>query len=65
MFQTILLAAVGLFSIAGALFDWDFFMTSRRATLFVRLLGRQGARVFYLLLGMTIIVMSIVILPEQ
>ncbi|MDR3355172.1 MAG: immunity 17 family protein [Synergistaceae bacterium] len=45
----------GLFSIVCALKDYDWFMNSRRAALFVRLLGRGGARVFYVLLGAAII----------
>lgn len=44
----------GLFSLAGALFDWDFFMNNRRAAIFVRLLGRNGARVFYGALGLVL-----------
>lgn len=41
----------GLFSFAGAVFDWEWFMTNYRAALFVKLLGRNGARVLYALLG--------------
>ena len=44
-------AAVGVFTICGAVFDWDFFMENRRARLFVWMFGRNGARVFYALLG--------------
>jgi len=32
----------GLFSFAGAVFDWEWFMTHSRAALFVRLFGRSG-----------------------
>lgn len=41
----------GLFSFAGAVFDWEWFMTHSRAALFVRLVGRSGARLVYALLG--------------
>jgi small neutral amino acid transporter SnatA (MarC family) len=41
----------GLFSFAGAVFDWEWFMTHYRAALFVRLFGRNGARIVYALLG--------------
>jgi hypothetical protein len=41
----------GLFSAAGALFEWPWFMEHRRARFFVRILGYTGARMFYLLLG--------------
>ena len=42
----------GLFSIAGGAMNWDFFMNNYRAKLFVSVLGREGARVVYVLLGL-------------
>lgn len=42
----------GLFSIAGGLFDWEWFMTNYRAAVFVRLVGRTGTRMLYILLGL-------------
>lgn len=51
----------GLFSIAGAVFNWDFFFSNRKARVFVRLLGRTGARIFYGILGIAIIVMGIMV----
>jgi hypothetical protein len=48
----ILLVLAGLFSLAGAIFNWDWFMTHRRAAIFVRFLGRGGARFFYAVLGL-------------
>jgi hypothetical protein len=36
---------------AGAYFNWDFFMKNSRAWLFVKLFGRNGARIVYGLLG--------------
>ena len=45
------LGLVGIFCIAGAACDWEFFMNDRRARLFVIVLGRTGARWFYSLLG--------------
>ena len=47
-----MLGAVGLFSIAGAAFDWEWFMTNRRARPIVAMFGRTGARGFYALLGL-------------
>ena len=49
-----LLVFAGVFSVAGGAMDWDWFMNSRRAALFVKLLGRNGARVFYIILGVSI-----------
>jgi len=49
--------ASGLFAIAGAYFDWDRFMNfNRRSRLIVALFGRAGARVFYGLLGVALVV---------
>ena len=41
----------GVFSVVGALQDWDWFMESRKARLLVNLLGRQGTRIFYGVIG--------------
>jgi hypothetical protein len=41
----------GASSMAGAYFNWDVFMKSSRAWLFVKLFGRNGPRIFYGLLG--------------
>lgn len=57
----LLLVAAGIFSVCGAVLDWDFFMNSRRAWLLVKILGRNGARVFYALLGAAIAVFGVLI----
>jgi small neutral amino acid transporter SnatA (MarC family) len=44
----------GLFSLAGAVLDWEWFITNYRAAVFVRILGRSGARLFYALLGLSL-----------
>lgn len=51
----VLLIVAGGFSIAGGVSNWDWFMNARRAQLFVGLFGRNGARVFYVVLGLTLI----------
>jgi len=48
----------GFFSLAGAILDWEWFMTNYRAAIFVRLLGRGGARLFYALLGLALVVLG-------
>ena len=45
----------GGFSIFCAVKDYDFFMNSSKAWLFVKLFGRNGARIFYIILGAVII----------
>lgn len=48
----------GMFAIFCAVMDYDWFMNNSRAWGFVKLFGRNGARVFYILLGLFLIVMS-------
>lgn len=58
-FTMILGILAGVFSIAGAIFDWDWFMNHHRARFFVNLFGRGGARMFYVVLGCLIIALSV------
>lgn len=51
--------AAGVFSICGAWMDWDWFMLSRKSRFMVGLLGRKGARIFYGLLGIVVIVLGV------
>lgn len=48
----------GLFSMAGGIFNWEWYMTNRRARLFVRIFGRSGARVFYGILGLGFVILG-------
>jgi hypothetical protein len=41
----------GLFVIAAAILDWDWFFENWRARFFVDALGRDGARLLYGVLG--------------
>lgn len=50
----ILFVLAGLFSILCAIKDWDFFMNNRKALIWVKFFGRNGARVFYVILGLVI-----------
>ncbi len=53
---------VGIFSICGAVCDWNFFMNNYKAQVFVKLFGRNGARIFYGILGAFIIVCGVLAL---
>ena len=55
----LLIAGVGLFAIAGGLRDWPWFWNSRRAKTAIHLFGPHGARVFYVLLGVVLILAGI------
>lgn len=50
--------AAGVFSICGALFNWNWFMTHRKAAFMVRILGRSGARIFYGALGVLLVILG-------
>jgi hypothetical protein len=52
----------GLFSIAGAVFDWDWFMNNGKARFFVNLFGRDAARIFYGMLGLFLIGLGVLAL---
>lgn len=49
----------GLFSLAGAVLDWEWFMANYKAAVFVRILGRARARLFYALLGLFLIALGL------
>jgi len=57
----LILVAFGIFSICGAVFDWDWFINSRKARFFVAIFGRTGARIFYGILGLVIIVIGVLV----
>jgi hypothetical protein len=50
----VVLALAGAFCVAGGVFDWDSFMSGRGARSVVGIIGRPGARVFYVLFGAAI-----------
>ena len=43
--------AAGAFSMLGAICNWDWFMNARKARFMVKILTRNGARLFYGILG--------------
>ena len=49
------IAAIGMYAFAAAAFDWDFFLEHPKASLFVNILDRQKARVFYSVFGLALI----------
>ncbi len=57
--MNIFLICAGIFSIAGALFNWNWFMNNTRARGIVGLLGREGARIFYGVLGVFLLITGI------
>jgi hypothetical protein len=60
---TLVMVLAGLFSLIASICNWNFFFENRRAYLFVKLFGRNGARIFYSLLGLALIIGGFVIKP--
>lgn len=59
VFNGLLAILVGLFSLVCAVKDFEFFMGSRKARFFVNIFGRDGARVFYGLLGVVMMILGL------
>jgi len=57
----LLLVLAGFFAIAGGVFNWEWFMSSRKARTLVKFLGRAGARMFYCVLGSAITILGLLI----
>ena len=55
----LLIVAAGAFAIAGAIFNWNWFMNHRRARFLVRVLSRTGTRIFYGILGLALTILGI------
>ncbi|HEY5931003.1 MAG TPA: immunity 17 family protein [Burkholderiales bacterium] len=55
---------VGVFVIAAAMLDWNWFFEHPKAKFFVDHFGRGGARVFYAGLGCALIILGIVCRPQ-
>lgn len=53
-------AAIGLFSLMGAVLNWDWYFNNRRARGVVAIFGRNGARIFYGILGVFIMAIGAV-----
>jgi len=64
----LILAAAGVFAICGAVFDWSFFIDNYRAKFLLFALGRKGTRIFYVCLGLFVLIggvlMALGLLPE-
>ena len=57
----LILVGIGLFTLCGSAFDWEFFMNARKARFFVGLFGRTGARIFYGALSIMLIAFGILV----
>ena len=57
----LIIVLAGVFSIAGGVFDWEWFMNHRKARAICWLCGRGGARIFYVVLGIAMAVLGVMI----
>jgi hypothetical protein len=55
----LILVAIGIFPILAAIYDWEWFMNSSKARIFVAILSRIGARVFYGILGLALVTFGV------
>ncbi|MCZ6678998.1 MAG: immunity 17 family protein [Candidatus Poribacteria bacterium] len=58
-FVSIFAIAAGPFTIAGAAFNWEWFMNSYKARFFTKILGRSVARIFYGVLGTALFIFGV------
>ena len=56
-----ILIAIGLFTLTGGLFNWNWFMHTRRAAALARTIRPAGARIFYILLGILVILFGLLL----
>jgi hypothetical protein len=55
---------IGMFAMAAAIADWEPFMRSQKARLFVGVFGRRGARLVYVLIGLMLVGVGAAILVQ-
>lgn len=55
----LIFVAIGAFSMAGAICNWDWYMNARKARFMVKILTRNGARIFYGILGFSLVVIGV------
>ena len=57
-------ATAGLIALLASILNWNWFFTAQNAQLIVRNVGRGRARLFYGLLGVIMIGMACLLLPQ-
>lgn len=64
MLVVIFLYLAGVFSVVASILNWEWFFSHRKAAVFESILGRKGARIFYFILGLGIIIfVSVKLVP--
>lgn len=52
---------IGVFVIIASVANLDFFFNHRKSKLFLKLFGRQGARIFYTIFGLAIFTFGLLV----
>ena len=52
--RDLLILLAGLLAMLAGILNWDWFIAQRRSAFLVTLLGRTGARLFFILLGVAL-----------
>jgi hypothetical protein len=55
----LVLIGAGIFAMTGAAFNWDWFMNSRKARFISNILSRDGARLFYIIIGLGLLMLGV------
>ncbi len=51
----------GAFAFLAAVLNWEWFMNHRKVRFFVRLFGRTGARIFYGVIGLVLVLLGLLL----
>lgn len=61
IFLIIIFVLAGVFSLLSSVKNFDWFFNNSKAKPFVKTFGRNGARIFYSILGIFIIILGLVL----
>jgi hypothetical protein len=61
----VLMVGVGLFTVLGGALNWDLFMNSRKAQVWVKLFSYNGARIFYIVVGGSLMIFGALMILEM
>lgn len=61
IFLIIIFVLAGAFSLLSSVKNFDWFFNNSKAKPFVKIFGRNGARIFYSILGIFIIILGLVL----
>ena len=59
MLGLIVVILIGLFCIFCAIMNFSWFIEGRKARIFVKMFGKTGARIFYVVFGIAIIILAL------